>query len=333
MTRFRSMTRRQRAAAALLLCVLFGVGVYVGAGVIAYQDLSAVRAHCAGTTHASDTPADFTINDGAASPQPDVAPYRFTDATEVSFPARGDDLTIRAWYAPPREPGGPVVILVHGFNACRRDWNVLLPAGMLHRAGFGVLLPDLRNHGESDSDGGRWAGGAKEYRDVLGAWDWLVEEGVPPSRIGIFGMSLGAATVVIATGEEPRVAATWADSSYASFAIAAAEYAEQRGYPGWVADPAVLIGRRLGDPELAVRDPSEELAHLAGRPLFIVQGTADTIVLPHNATDLAADAMAGGTAVEPWLVSGAGHTESMLLAMDAYRDRLIAFFSGAIGGP
>ena len=44
---------------------------------------------------------------------------------------------------------------------------------MLHRAGFGVLLIDLRNHGASDIDNGRWAGGSKEFLDALGAWDWL----------------------------------------------------------------------------------------------------------------------------------------------------------------
>ncbi|HLO35912.1 MAG TPA: alpha/beta fold hydrolase, partial [Candidatus Deferrimicrobium sp.] len=109
-----------------------------------------------------------------------------------------------------------MVILVHGYNACRRDWTVLLPAGMLHQAGFGVVVPDLRNHGDSDIDDGRWAGGAKEYRDVLGAFDWLRAHGVPGERIGIFGASLGAATATIATGEEPGVAALWADSSYAT---------------------------------------------------------------------------------------------------------------------
>ena len=234
--------RRWRTAVVLALVVLVAAsGVYVVGGYLAYEELSVVQPHCGGQPFASQTPADFTINDTSIPNPPDVASYRFTDFNEVAFPTRGGGLTIRGWYAPPRQTGGPVVLLVHGYNACRRDWSVLLPAGMLHRAGFGVLLPDLRNHGDSDIDDGRWAGGAKEYLDVLGAWDWLRAQGVPAARIGLFGVSLGAATATIATGEEPGITATWADSSYASFSVAAAEYADSRGYPE--------LGRRPGGPD------------------------------------------------------------------------------------
>jgi dipeptidyl aminopeptidase/acylaminoacyl peptidase len=46
--------------------------------------------------------------------------------------------------------------------------------------------------------------------DVLGAWDWLVnDKHISPQKIDLFGTSLGAATVMIAMGEEPRAAAVW----------------------------------------------------------------------------------------------------------------------------
>ena len=272
---------RWRTAIVLALVVLVGAAsVYVVGGYLAYEDLSAVHPHCGGRQFASQTPADFKIDGKPVPNTPDVARYRFTDFTDVAFQTRGGGLTIRGWYAPPRQTGGPVVLLVHGYNACRRDWSVLLPAGMLHTAGFGVLLPDLRNHGDSDIDDGRWAGGAKEYLDVLGAWDWLRAQGVPAARIGVFGVSLGAATATIATGEEPGIAATWADSSYAKFSVAATEYAESKGYPGWVFGSAVPIGHLLGDTALGTRDPGDEILHLAGRPFFIVQGLDDTTVRP-----------------------------------------------------
>ena len=330
--------RRRRRWPVLVLLLLVALGlaggaVYAGAGYLAYQDLSVVVPHCGTRAFAHQTPADFTISDAGVPQPPDVAPYRFTDFTDVALPTRGGGLTIRGWYAPPRRPDGPVVIVVHGYNACRRDWSVLLPAGMLHGAGFGVLLPDLRNHGDSDIDDGRWAGGAKEYLDVLGAWDWLRARGVPASRIGLFGVSLGAATVTIATGEESAVAATWADSSYATFTVAAAEYAGSKGYPEWVAGPAIPIGRLLGDTALGTHDPIDEVLHLRGRPFFIVHGLADTTIRPHNAIDLAVAALKGGTSVEPWLVPGAEHVQEMLLVTERYRTRLLAFFGGAIGAP
>ena len=69
-----------------------------------------------------------------------------------------------------------MVVVVHGYTACRRDGWVLLAAGMLHRHGFAVLAIDLRNHGDSGRTGGRHTGGIRESADVLGAWDWLVTE-------------------------------------------------------------------------------------------------------------------------------------------------------------
>jgi dipeptidyl aminopeptidase/acylaminoacyl peptidase len=325
---------RWRTAIALALAVLVGATcVYVAAGYLAYEDLSVVVPHCGGGQLASQTPADFIIDDTSVLNPPDVTQYRFTEFKDVAFQTRGGGLTIRGWYAPPRQPGGPVVLLVHGYNACRRVWSVLLPAGMLHQAGFGVLLPDLRNHGDSDIDDGRWAGGAKEYLDVLGAWDWLRAQGVPGARIGLFGVSLGAATATIATGEEPAIAATWADSSYARFSVAATEYAESKGYPSWITGPAVPIGHLLGDTALGTRDPGDEILRIAGRPFFIVQGLEDSTVRPHNAIDLSVAAARGGTPVEPWLVPGAAHIRAMLLETDRYKARLVAFFTASVGSP
>jgi dipeptidyl aminopeptidase/acylaminoacyl peptidase len=327
--------RRRRVIAGIALVavvIVLAAATYVGGGYLAYQQLAVAEPQCAGRPFAVQTPADFTL-DAAGGTTLDAAPYRFSDWTDIEFPSRGTSLTIRGWFAEPRHANGPTVILVHGYNSCRRDWNVLLPAGMLHRAGFGVLLLDLRNHGDSDSDGGRWAGGAKEYRDVLGAWDWLRARDLPAERIGIFGASLGAATTTIAMGEEPNVRAAWADSSYASYATAASEYAQEKGYPGWVANAAIPVAHVLGDPELDTREPGAEVLALRGRPFFIVHGLADTTILPHNAVELAVAAAAGGSPVEPWLVPGAEHTREMLVVPERYEQRLVEFFTDTLGAP
>ena len=325
---------RRWLAAGLGLAVIAGIVGYAGVGYIAYDRLTGVNSGCGTRDFRSQTPADFEAYNGDHSLTVDAAPYRFTDYQTVAFPAREAALTIRGWFAPgPAGAANPTVIVVHGRYSCRRDPIVMLPAGMLHAAGFGVLLIDLRNHGDSDVDNGRWAGGAKEFRDVLGAWDWLVARGHDPSRIGLFGASLGGGTVTIATGEEGRVAATWADSSYADADTAAWEYADSEGYPGWVAPAAIVVGRLLGESELGARSPDEEVAKLDGRPFAIVHGLSDTTVRPHHAIDLAAAAYAAGSAVEPWIVPGARHTEEMLLRPAEYEARLVAFFSAAIGVP
>ena len=115
---------------------------------------------------------------------------------------------------PPHAPDAAAVILVPGRGSCRHDPVLLLPAGMLHRNGFAVLLIDPRDRATRRSSTGATRGGTQEYPDVLGAWDWLRARGLPADRIGLLGESNGASTVVIAAGEEPGIAATWEDSGY-----------------------------------------------------------------------------------------------------------------------
>ena len=103
-------------------------------------------------------------------------------------------------------PTRPAVVLVHGIQSCRREANVLLPAAMLHRAGFSVFLMDLRDHGDSDGDDGRFAGGSEEYLDVLGGWDWVADRAWRGERIGLLGLSFGAVNAIIAGAQEPGVA-------------------------------------------------------------------------------------------------------------------------------
>ena len=82
-----------------------------------------------------------------------------------SFAGRCRDagIEVAGWWIPaaasPSGAPAPTVIVVHGFTACRHDHAVLLPAGMLYMHGFSVLLVDLRDHGDSTREDGRFAGG------------------------------------------------------------------------------------------------------------------------------------------------------------------------------
>ena len=320
-----------------LLALAVAVGalvaaVYLGAGVYGWQTLE-IPHGCGTREFAQQTPADFVAANAGGSLKVDTTDYHFTDYQDVAFLARGTDLTIRGWYAPgPDGPASPTVVLANGIYSCRRDSVTLLPAAMLHKAGFGVLLVDLRNHGDSDVDTGHASLGGKEYADLLGAWDWLVGRGHDAARIGLFGTSLSGASALIAMGEEPGIAATWADSSFADVDTLLREQADARGFPGWLGGAVIPVGRLLGESDLARRNPLEELAKLDGRPIAIVHGLGDTEVLPSHAWALAAAASNGGTTVEPWLVPGAGHQEAVLLRPADYEARLIAFFTSAIAG-
>jgi dipeptidyl aminopeptidase/acylaminoacyl peptidase len=242
-------------------------------------------------------------------------------------------VTVSGWFVASPEPDRPAVVVVHGHMACKRDTTVLVPAGMLHRGGYNVLLIDLRDHGDSTRDDGRYAGGTDEYLDVLGAWDWLrLERGFEESRIGLAGISLGAATTLIAAGEAPAVAATWADSSYANIRVAIrAELARNR-YPQVLEQGGLFIARALNGDDLAARSPLDAVMRLTGRPLGIVHGELDSRLSVEYGRELAAAGEAAGTPVDAWFVPGAEHVQAMFTHADEYERRMIGFFDSALGG-
>ncbi len=304
---------------------------YVVVGAMVYNRLTEVAPHCDNDpVEYANTPAAFTLDDV------DPAPYLMPDYQEVSFPSRDDHLNIAAWWIPGAgvtDPSAiPTVILVHGLGGCRRSPAVLLAAGMLHRNGFNTLLIDLRDQGDSQIEDGRYAAGTEEYRDVLGAWDWLIsDQNIAPEQIGLFGTSLGAATALIAMGEEPRVAATWEDSSYADLHVAAQAELARNGYPTMLADSAVWIGKLISGDDLGSLSPLGAIAKLNGRPIYITHGDADTRLSVQYAYDLADAVRAQGGTVEPWIVPGANHVGAMFLQPEEYERRLADFFQTYLG--
>jgi uncharacterized protein len=310
-----------------------GAAVYLYAGLQVYDELSAVTGVCH-PQDAADTPESFTVE--GLSPA-ELEPYAMPAPREVEFAsrdARVPDLVLRGWWIPGDDAAGPTVVLVHGRDSCRRDENMLLPAGMLHRNGFGVLLMDQRDHGDSDDEDLRFAGGSEEYLDVLGAWDFLVDEGVPEERIGILGMSFGAATTVIAGGQEPRVRAVWEDSAFGDISTAMREYLVSSGYPAFLEPAAVIMARLTTGDDLTARSPLGAIPAYAGRPLAIVHGVDDATILVSHAEQLHAAAEAHEVDIRDyWLVAGSGHTRAVVDQRDAYEPRLVRFFTGALGAP
>jgi dipeptidyl aminopeptidase/acylaminoacyl peptidase len=315
------------ASVATVLAIVLGGG-YLAVGASIYDSLSRVEPGCGGVA-ANQDPARFTVS------ELDATPYLMPRFEDVAFPSRDAALTIRAFWIPSDAgPDAPAVIVVHGLNGCRRSEGNLLAAGMLHRNGFAALVVDLRNHGDSSREDGRYSGGIKEYRDVLGAWDWLVtRQGLEPARIGLMGLSLGAATALIATGQEPRVAAVWEDSSYADLDAAIRGELTRDGDPTWFAPGGVLMARIVGGVDLTSLSPIEAVAGLNGRPIFIAHGTEDERLSVRYAYDLAGEIATHGGLAEMWIVPGSKHTMAIRNHPVEYERRLADFFRRALGSP
>src|SRR6185369_9329671 len=93
--------------------------------------------------------------------------------------------------------------------------DVMRAALVLRRAGLNVLLFDGRGHGKSE---GRFVTyGFYERRDVEAAIEYVVAvKGVNELRVGLAGISMGAAITLQVAAANRRVSAIWTDSPFAS---------------------------------------------------------------------------------------------------------------------
>ncbi len=88
-----------------------------------------------------------------------------------------------------------VILVFHGYHSCcERDLNVQIHR--LHEAGYHLIMPCQRAHG--DSEGKYICFGVKEREDV-GRWCCLAAARFPDLPVVLFGLSMGAATVLYAS--------------------------------------------------------------------------------------------------------------------------------------
>jgi dipeptidyl aminopeptidase/acylaminoacyl peptidase len=300
---------------------------YVGASFYVYNQLSEAKAKCAGATDLGE-PDSFQLA------TVDTTPYLMPEFEDVRFPSHDSPgITIAAFWIPSAvRADAPAVIVSHGHNGCRRNPPNLLIAGMLHRAGFAVLMIDLRDHGDSTIEDGRFAGGTDEQLDVRGGIDWLIARDAPPETIGIIGFSLGAATAITAFGEDDRLAALWEDSGFADVREAIRDELRRNNYPTILEAGGILIGQLNGD-DFTAYSPLDEVGKAHGRPVFITHGEADTRLGVKFAYELAEKIRATGGTVEPWILPGVGHTKALTVYPGTYDAKVTAFFRESLGAP
>lgn len=104
-------------------------------------------------------------------------------------------------------------ILCHGYMGKGADMTE--PARIFSQNGFNVLLPDARGHGESE---GKAIGLGWPDRKDLKKWIKFIVKRDPNARIVLYGISMGAVTVMNSLGErlQENVKAAIEDCGYSS---------------------------------------------------------------------------------------------------------------------
>lgn len=217
------------------------------------------------------------------------------------------------------QPGRGAVLLLHGVRGNRTD--MLGRARFLARDGYTVLLIDLPAHGESDGD--RITFGVREKDGVLTALAWLREQ-APGERIGAIGVSLGAASLVLAH-PSPQLDAVVLESMYPTIEEAVANRLRVRlGAPGAWSTPLLVqqLPWRAQVAPAALR-PIVDIDAMAS-PVFILAGTVDTQTPPAETRRIFAAVHAPK---QLWLVEGAAHVNLYRYTSLEYERRVGGFLA------
>ncbi|SDI85895.1 alpha/beta hydrolase [Natribacillus halophilus] len=233
-----------------------------------------------------------------------------------------DDLQLAASYMPNGDSDGNAVILAHGYRSQKENMDEYVE--FYHDQGFDVLKPDARGHGESEGDyiGFGW----HDRFDYLDWIDMLIDEH-DAENILLHGESMGAATVLMASGEDlpHEVRGIVADSAYTTVEEELTHQLQHLyGLPAFpLLNITSLVTNIRAGYTFTEASTIEQIKDNT-LPLFLIHGSEDELV----PTDMAYELYeAAGGKPELWIVPDAGHTEAHTVTTVAFQERLQAFIA------
>jgi alpha-beta hydrolase superfamily lysophospholipase len=252
--------------------------------------------------------------------------------TDASVTA-ADGAVLKGWNARPATWNGKSVILLHGVGDNRE--GVTQYALMFLRAGYAVLLPDSRGHGESG--GALVTYGLVESQDVRRWSIWIADHATTAAAtdhagcIYLFGESMGAAIALEASATVPGLCAVVAEAPFSSFREIGYERIAQR--LGWNVDVAHVLAWPMVDAAFLYarlrhgldfdRASPERVLAASRVPALLIAGSEDrNISMRHSERILKASQ--GGS--ELWRVIGAEHTSAASVDFAEFECRVLGWF-------
>lgn len=231
-----------------------------------------------------------------------------------------DELLLQADFIESATDNKKAVILVHGFRKTKEDMGDYTK--FYHDLGYDILMPDLRGHGESEGD--YYGFGWHDRLDMV-EWINLLVEMYGMEEVILHGNSLGAATVLMTSGEElpDEVKGIVADSGYSTMKEELAHQLKNiYGLPGFpLLDITSVItkvraGYFFGEASVMKQVKKNKV------PLLIVHGDADDLV----PTWMGEEIYAAATGEKQlWIVPDAGHIKAYEYETVEFEERLSDF--------
>jgi pimeloyl-ACP methyl ester carboxylesterase len=213
-------------------------------------------------------------------------------------------------------PAKGAIMLIPAGGSDRREVTKYIPFFLSWN--FDILTLDLGCQGEAPCPTPGLSYGQRESRDVVSAYLYLAGR---YEKIYAMGSSVGAASILIALPEMPRLTAVIAENPMASFQQLIREAPQSQGLPGWATalliDAAMARGRFDG-----LLSAEHSLPLVKSTPIYFIHSKMDEVV-SYKQTQALADLYAGRKTV--WFPDKGGHASIWDADPAEYEKRLAAF--------
>ena len=254
--------------------------------------------------------------------------YMLEQPHEDVYQTAFDGLKLHAAYFPTINENSSkkrVVICFHGYTSQGlKDFIGL--TDYYFKNGYAMLHPDARAHGDSE---GKYIGfGCLDRKDALGWVNWVIEKCGEDVEIILHGISMGGATVLMASGLElpPQVKGIVSDCAFTSpkevFTHVLKTMYHIPSFP--IMQGAEIMNKKLAGYGMDECNAKREVAK-AKVPILFIHGSKDTFV-PVNMCHEIYDCCASPK--KKLIIEGAAHAESYFKNMPAYEKALDEFTAG-----
>lgn len=250
-----------------------------------------------------------------------LADRKYEDVTITSH----DGLKLHGRYYHIKD-GAPLDIGFHGYRSCpMTDFSggSELSFSLEHN----LLLVDQRAHGKSE--GSTITFGILERQDCLAWVDYAVQRFGSDTKIILYGISMGAATVLMASELElpDNVKGIIADCPYSSPSAIIRKVCGTMQIPPRLAYPFIVLGAKVfGGFDLNETTAADAVKN-AAVPIMVIHGEADTFVPCEMSEEVCT---AAPDKVQRHTFPGAEHGISYLVDRKRYRQIVQDFMSKAL---
>lgn len=239
---------------------------------------------------------------------------------EDKYIRSSDGLKLHGYEVKNKKKTSNWVIVVHGYTSEGKQISSL--AKPFYDMGYNLLIPDLRGHGKSEGDyiGMGW----DDRLDIIKWIDHIIEED-KDANIILHGISMGAATVMMASGENlpSNVKAIIEDCGYTSiwdeFSYQLKALFKLPSFP--VMNAASIVSKIRAGYWLGEGSAIKQVAK-SKVPMLFIHGDSDDFV-PYFMLDELYNA--ANCEKEKLVIKGAGHAKAATTNPELYWDTIKKF--------